>query len=134
MCFCHPRKEGRRNKMLTRQKELFTTIRSEGGLLPLDFIRKVESFAKDVKGLSPQDYHLIEGESILQKISNDWARAQNAWNAFKKARDKLGESDTGTQEAREKWLLPLFTILEFGRLDKGAFAVEDKHRDENYFT
>lgn len=112
--------------MQTRQKELFTTIKSEGGILPLDYLRKVESFSKDIKGITSADYHLIEGEAILQKISRDWARAQTAWTSFKKAREKIAGDQAGTVETREKWLLPLFTILEYGRLEKASYIFEDK--------
>ena len=113
--------------MQTRQKELFTTIRSEGGLLPIEFIRRIESFERDIVGNSSADYHLIEGETILQRISADWSRMKNAWQAFQAARGKLADSDIGTSITREKWLLPLFTSLEYGRLDKAtAIDIEGK--------
>ncbi len=113
--------------MQTRQKELFTAVRSEGALLPIEFIRRIDAFDKDVVGLTPVSYHLIEGETIQQRISTDWSRMQSAWQAFKAGKAKLTESDNGTSLTREKWLLPLFTILEYGRLDKAAsYEIENK--------
>lgn len=114
--------------MQTRQKELFTAIRSEGGLLPIEFIRRIESFEKDIAGSRSSNYHLVEGETILQRVSADWARMKNAWQAFKTARCRLTENDTGTSITREKLLLPMFSLLEYGRLDKAsAFEIEGKH-------
>ena len=39
-----------------------------------------------------------------------------AWAIFKAARDKLPERETGTTLTRERWLLPLFSELGYGRL------------------
>jgi hypothetical protein len=39
-----------------------------------------------------------------------------AWTVFQAARSRLGPSDPGIAETRERWLLPLFSELGFGRL------------------
>ena len=50
----------------------FTTIRTEGGLLPSDLLAGVASLDKDIPGVSTADYHLVKGEDLRNRITESW--------------------------------------------------------------
>lgn len=102
--------------MQTRRINLFTTIRTEGGLLPADILQRIVEGYGDIEGLNPADYHLYPGEKLNEAINRSWNRLTGAWISFRNALEKLPESDTGTTETRERWLLPFFQELGYGRL------------------
>jgi hypothetical protein len=93
----------------------FTTIRTEGALLPPDVLQRVAE-GKNLHGLAPDDYHL-SGQSLTEAINTAWNTLQGAWANFRERRDKLPDDDSGTSLTRERWLLPLFRELDFGRLN-----------------
>lgn len=96
--------------------ELFTTIRSVGGLLPSDLLRRVADTDADLPAMSAQDYHLASGERVRDVIARSWARMQGAWSGFVTERERLPSSDRGTTVTRERWLQVLFQELGWGRL------------------
>jgi hypothetical protein len=105
---------------------IFSTVRSEGALLPPDLLRRIADGDVGVGGLSPADYHL-EGEKVNEAVNRSWNRVSAAWRSFREASAKLPESDPGTSVTREKWLLPLFSELGYGRLQTAkAIAVGDR--------
>jgi hypothetical protein len=106
-----------------RRRELFTTIRTEGAILPPDLLQRVAAGDTDLGGLKPGDYHLFEGEPLNEAIVRSWNRLVGAWAGFSDARDKLPGGDLGTTVTRERWLLILFEELGYGRL-QAARAVE----------
>jgi hypothetical protein len=101
--------------MQTRYRNLFTTIRTEGAILPPDLLQRISSGDSDLDGLTSESYHL-SGERLNEATNRSWSRIEGAWNAFKAVRDRLPENDLGTSVTRERWLLPLFQELGFGRL------------------
>jgi len=67
-------------------------------------------------GVTQEAYHLGPSERFGEVIGRSWARLTGAWRMFQDALDKLPESDAATSVTRERWLLPLFAELGFGRL------------------
>lgn len=110
---------------MARRNNLFTTIKTEGGLLPSDLLQKISVSDKSLDGLSLESYHLNPNERINEAASRSWKRIVNAWNAFRSAAEILPESDRGTTVTRERWLLILFQELGYGRLSTSK-AVEIK--------
>lgn len=108
--------------MQARRRELFTTIRTEGAILPPDLLERIAAGDKDLGGLKPADYHLFEGEPLNEAIVRSWNRLVGAWAAFSEAREKLPEDDLGTTVTRERWLLILFDELGYGRLQPARAA------------
>jgi hypothetical protein len=112
--------------MQTRRHDLFTTIQTEGAILPADLLRHIADGDKDLEGLTPESYHL-SGEKLNEAINRSWNRLTGAWAAFRSATTKLGQTDLGTTETRERWLLPLFEELKYGRLPSSkAVDIEGK--------
>ncbi len=100
----------------------FTTVRSQGAILPPDVLQRVVDRDPTLGGLSADSYHL-GGETIGEATSRAWAKLQRAWAAFGEAEARLPETDLGTSLTRERWLLLLFQELGYGRLAT-ARAVE----------
>ena len=113
--------------MARSSRNLFTTVKAEGGLLPPDFLQRLVEGAKGIEGLTPESYHLIAGEKPNEAASRSWNRLQNAWAAFQTASNGLRAEDAGTGLTREKWLLPLFSELGYGRLQPAkTFEIDGK--------
>lgn len=112
--------------MVTRTRDIFTTATTEGALLPPDILQRIVEGDASVpalkNGLKPNTYHL-SGERLNEATSRAWNRLQAAWKSFRKASAALPEDDIGTTITREHWLLPLFSALDYGRLET-ATAVE----------
>lgn len=100
--------------MLTRPT--FTTLRVEGAILPPDLLQRVADGDLALEGLTQEAYHLDAGEKLNEAINRAWNRVLGAWTTFRDALTKLPEGDAGTTLTRERWLLPLFDELGYGRL------------------
>lgn len=112
--------------MQSKLRELFTTIRTEGALLPPDLLLRIAD-RKSEPGLKPTDYHLSPGERINEVISRSWNRLLGAWASFRAGMQKLPAGDNGTGLTRERWLLILFQELGYGRLlTTRALEIEGK--------
>ncbi|GAB4367780.1 MAG: N-6 DNA methylase [Elainellaceae cyanobacterium] len=114
--------------MTIRSKNIFTTVRTEGAILPADLLQRIVDGDKDLNGLSPTSYHLLEGEKLNEAINRSWSRLRGAWVSFKAALEKLPPNDPGTSVTRDRLLLPLFQELGYGRLT-AAKAIEIENRN-----
>ncbi len=103
-------------------RDVYTTLRTEGALLPPDVLQRIAEADKSLPGLTPADYH-CDGEKLNEAASRAWQRLQGRWAAFEASRAELPADETGTTDTRERWLLPLFQELGYGRLI-GARAIE----------
>lgn len=114
--------------MRARQQDGFTTIRTEGAVLPRDLLTRIVAGDKQLGGLTADDYHL-SGEKLNEATNRAWNRLQGAWAVFRRETDPLRPEvcsagangagsalDPGTSPTRERWLLPLFQELGYGRL------------------
>jgi len=119
--------------MRLRSRELFETVRAEGGLLPADLLRRVADGDGRLVGLAPADYHLAPGERLNEAITRSWNRLLGAWGAFDDARAKLPEGDAAAGMTRDRWLQPLFGELGYGRLVRRP-AIEIEERAYPVFT
>jgi hypothetical protein len=106
----------------------FTTITTEGGLLPADLLSLLTQQPDLLPGTTPGDYHLAPGRRLREVINRSWTELQGAWAAFQAELAKLPGGDRATSITRERWLLPLFGELGFGRLPR-ATAIRIDGRD-----
>ncbi|MDW8264159.1 MAG: N-6 DNA methylase, partial [Gemmataceae bacterium] len=106
----------------------FQTVRTEGAILPADLLQRVAAGDGTLPGLAPAAYHLLEGEKLHEASNRAWNRLQSAWASFRTACDKLPAHDLGLATTRERWLLPLFQELGYGRLQplREALTLGDK--------
>ena len=103
----------------------FPTIRTEGSILPADLLQRVAASDKSLAGLTPADYHLLDGEKLNEATNRSWNRLLGVWGTFQKAVEKLPTGDIGTSVTRDRWLLPLWQELGYGRLAPVAPVVID---------
>jgi Eco57I restriction-modification methylase/N-6 DNA Methylase/TaqI-like C-terminal specificity domain len=112
---------------MSRRSFQFSNVRSEGGLLPQDVLSRIQAGDKDLPGLTPESYHLGPHERISEAVNRAWRRLASAWRAFQEALAKEPDAAKATGLTRDRWLLPLFQELGYGRLPKGqAIEVRDK--------
>jgi hypothetical protein len=113
--------------MKVRAKNIFTTVRAEGAILPTDLLQRIVDNDNDLDGLTPAAYHLLEGEKLNEAINRSWSRLRGAWASFQGALERLPESDAATKVTRDRILLPLFQELGYGRLTTTrAIEIEGK--------
>jgi hypothetical protein len=101
---------------MPRRDQLFETVTTEGALLPSDFLQRLAQRDPEIKGLTPDEYHLGGGEKINEAISRSWNRVLGVWQSFSAAAQALPANDLGTTLTRDKWLRPLFQELGYGWL------------------
>lgn len=105
---------------MPRRDDDFQTIRSEGGLLPADLLRRILDPASKLNGTQPEDYGLPEGERLNEVITQSWNNLRKHWAGFRTAVDGLAEGEAGTGLTNDKWSLPLLRELGFGLLPTTA--------------
>lgn len=101
--------------MARRSGGRFSAIRTEGGLLPSDLLEQLLQRGAKLDGLNETAYHLVDGR-LHEAITESWTRLGRVWATFQGAISGLANSDPGTSVTRERWLLPLFHELGYGRL------------------
>lgn len=106
--------------MSTQRGELFTTIRTEGGLLPPSLLARVAGADGTLPGLGPDDYHLASGERLTDRISVSWRRLVGAWKSFTDALAGIPADNPAQGLTYDRWLLILFAELGYGRLQRSA--------------
>lgn len=110
--------------MRTRRNNDFTTVRVEGAILPADVLKRVADGDAALGGLDENSYHLTSGEKVNEAVSASWNRLLGSWTNYKGAVAKLDEGAAATTETRDRWLLPLFQELGYGRLVASRKSVE----------
>ena len=101
---------------MNRRSQDFQTIRSEGGLLPPDLLRRVLDPKSKLPGTKPEDYGLPQGERLNEVITQSWNRLRRHWAEFRTAARNLAGNEPGTGLTNDKWSLPLLRELGFGLL------------------
>jgi hypothetical protein len=99
-----------------KRTQNFQTIRSEGGLLPPDLLRRVLDPKAKLEGVAPEDYGLPQSERLNEAITQSWNRLRKHWVEFRTAASGLAEGEPGTGLTNDKWSLPLLRELDFGPL------------------
>lgn len=104
-------------------KSALTAVRSEGGLLPAEFLERLAAADNSLPGLTPADYHLGPRERLGEAINRSWSQLLGSWASFRDALAKTPDGDPATGLTRDRWLLPLFQELGYGRLVRSS-AIE----------
>ena len=93
-----------------------STIRTVGAILPAELLQRIINGDTTLEGLKPTDYHLSPGERLGEAATRAWNRMTGVWKTYKDIIERLPQEAIGTTETRERWLLPLFQELGYGRL------------------
>ena len=101
---------------MARRTQDFQTIRSEGGLLPQNLLRRVLDPHSGLPGTTAEDYHLAPGERLNEVITQSWNRLRRHWDEFRQVAANLPAGAAGTGLTNDKWSLPLLRELGFGFL------------------
>ena len=101
---------------MARRNHDFQTIRSEGGLLPPDLLRRVLDPKEKLEGTDPKDYGLPPGERLNEVVTQSWNRLRKHWVDFRAAARNLPAEEAGTGLTNDKWSVPLLRELGFGML------------------
>jgi hypothetical protein len=105
----------------------FTAIKTEGGLLPREVLERVAAEDTELRGMEQQAYHLPSNERLGEAINRSWNRLLGLWRAYSDALEERGDNDAATGLTRDRWLLPLFDELGYGRLQRStAVEIEGK--------
>ncbi len=99
----------------------FTTIKSEGGLIPFDILEKI--YSGDIIGQSAKDFG-IENGTVLDEISKSWKAARTFYGAFQLRLNRLKPDDSTVRDTREQWIIPLLESLGFPKVTYFAKADE----------
>ena len=105
---------------MSRRNHDFQTIRSEGGLLPPDLLRRVLDPKEQLDGTRPEDYGLPHGERLNEVITQSWNRLRKHWAEFRAAAEHLPATEPGTGLTNDKWSLPFLREVGFGLLPTSA--------------
>ena len=105
---------------MTRLRHEFQTVRSEGGLLPPDLLRRLLDRHSALAGTRPEDYGLSPGERVNEVITHSWNRLRRHYGEFRAAAANLPDGEAGTGLTNDKWSLPLLRELGFGFLPASA--------------
>ena len=105
---------------MARRNADFQAIRSEGGLLPPDLLRRVIEPKGGLPGTEPEDYGLPRGERLNELITPSWNRLRKHWKEFRGATAGLPNTEAGTGLTNDRWTLPLLRELGFGLLPTSA--------------
>ena len=105
---------------MARREPQLQAIRSEGGLLPPDLLRRALDPRSGLSGMKPEDYSLAAGERLNETITQSWNRLRKHWAEFRSAAGHLPEGEAGTGLTNDKWNLPLLRELGFGLLPASA--------------
>ena len=105
---------------MPRPNQEFQTVRSEGGLLPPDLLRRLLDRHSALAGTRPEDYGLSPGERVNEVITHSWNRLRRHYGEFRAAAANLPDGEAGTGLTNDKWSLPLLRELGFGFLAASA--------------
>lgn len=120
--------------MRNRSLDFFSTVKTEGAMLPPEILVRIAEMDSEMGGLTPDAYHLDKGEKINEAINRSWNRLLGVWTTFRKAQELLPQEDLGTTLTRDKWLLKLFDELGYGRLlPSKPMEVEEKIYPVSHF-
>jgi hypothetical protein len=110
------------------KKDAFTTIRTEGAILPVELLQRILAGDSSVPGLSSEAYHLAGNKRLNEAATRAWNRLTGVWESFRTSMADLPEDAPGTTKTRRR-LLILFQELGYGRLQRqDAVEIEVRTR------
>ncbi|MCX6170643.1 MAG: hypothetical protein NTX65_14980 [Ignavibacteriales bacterium] len=88
-----------------------SSIRVEGNIISPELFEKLDS--ADVRGQNPSDFGFDRSFKVKDDIARAWADAKDQWNIFKRRTEKLTDNQSGVEETRKFWIIPLLENLGY---------------------
>ncbi len=103
----------------------YTTIMTEGGLIPADVLDAIAR--EEIVGQRPEDFGLERSRNLSDRISAAWQAVRGQWALFQSYLADLDEGETATRETREQWVIPLLRALGYQPTrNRAAYVVEGR--------
>ena len=100
---------------------LFQSIRSQGALLPADYLVKIVEGKAD--GVTPEAYHLPPGSRLRSEAYQVYERLLKYWARFQEARKEIPDDQDGEGITNKEWTTHLLDELRWGRPNAGTGVV-----------
>ena len=97
--------------MQKRPQTIFTTVRSEGAILPADLLARIATLDPHLQGLTPDSYYLLKSEKLNEAINRSWNRLLSAWGAFICALFALSSLLRGSLDASAVMMLGALVLV-----------------------
>ncbi|WP_018627076.1 Eco57I restriction-modification methylase domain-containing protein [Niabella aurantiaca] len=81
---------------------------------------------EDIRFQAAKDFKLSAHTPVRDEISIAWSLALSHWEVFKKKKEQLSETDSGTSDTRKYWMLPLMNLLGFELSSATAETLNNK--------
>ncbi len=112
----------------------FASILIQGNILSTEVLDKIRT--EEIRFQTAKDFRLAPNTTVRDEISIAWSLAISHWEVFKKKREQLAETDTGTSDTRKYWMLPLMSLLGYELTGAAAELINGKsygisHRASN---
>ncbi len=96
--------------------DVFTTVRTVGGLLPPDLLGRVVAGDRSLAGMASSDYRLGGRESTREAANRHWQYLHSVWRDFREALSERPADDPAVGLTRDRWLMLLLGTLGYGRV------------------
>jgi hypothetical protein len=100
----------------------FPTVQLEGGLFAADKLDEVATGS--ARGQTAADFGVRDDSRLRDEIAFAWSEALKQWEVFQEGRARLGTGDTGTSLTRDRWVIPLLSLLGFENVGFQRSAAE----------
>ncbi len=100
----------------------YSAINIQGNILSSDILEKIR--IEDIRFQGNADFNLEKAVSVRDEIGLAWSAVRAHWQAFSIRRNRLKDSDTGTTETRQSWVIPFLQELGY-ELEKSKAEVID---------
>ena len=91
----------------------FRSVRLVGGILPADALTRAADLG--MPGQTPDEYDLTPGVAVTAAVARSWNDMLGAWQERQRRLVEM-PAEAKNRLTRDRWLLPLFAQLGYGRV------------------
>jgi methylase of polypeptide subunit release factors len=102
----------------------YSSINIQGHVISSEILEKIRT--DEMRYQKAADFGLPPNVTVRDEISLAWSQAVSHWSALKARRELLKATDTGTEETRKYWMIPLLHILGYEPARSNAEIINGK--------